>query len=220
MARTISPLAADGKNGRFFPRSVGVGLVGLGLLILAAGAQARSHDYQIDSVHSRIVLRAEHLGFSKAQGTLSGPSGWLRFDPDDFSSAQVEVTLDLARVDFGDAKWNQKLAGRTWLNQAKYPQAQFVSERIEPIDAKRFVVHGQLSFRGQTRPVRLDVTFNRMARHPLTLKRTAGFSATATISRAAFEMDAWKSMVSDDIQLLIEVEALRKRRPKSTEAQP
>ena len=195
-------------------------LLALALWLPAVSAQARSHDYQIDPVHSRIVVRAEHLGFSKAQGTLSGPTGWLRFDPKDLASAQVEVTLDLSRVDFGDAKWNQKLAGRTWLDQSKHPQARFVSERIEPIDNKRFVVHGQLSFRGQTRPVQLDVTFNRLARHPLTLKRTAGFSATATLSRAAFEMDAWKSMVSDEIELLIEVEALRKRRPKSTDTHP
>ncbi|MBD8525002.1 YceI family protein [Pseudomarimonas arenosa] len=180
-------------------------------------ALARGHDYQIDPVHSRIVVRAEHLGFSHAQGTVSNPNGWLFFDPRDFSTARAEVDIDLRRFDFGDAKWNEKLASRTWLQLESSPTARFVSEHIEPIDEHRFKAHGVLSFRGTSQPLTLNVRFNRLARHPLTLKRTAGFSATASFSRAAFGMDAWKSMVGDQIDLQIEVEAQRKRRPESTE---
>lgn len=189
------------------------------LLTLSAGAQARSNDYQIDPVHSRIVVRAEHLRFSHAQGTVSGPTGWLRFDPKDMGAAEVEVDIDLGRVDFGDQDWNDKIASRTWLNREKFPTAHFKSERIEMLDETHFKVLGQLNFRGETQPVTLQVTFNRLGRHPLTLKRTAGFSARATFSRAAFGMDAWKSMVSDEIELQIEVEALRKRRRAAAEDQ-
>lgn len=191
-----------------------------GLILTMGGssaALAKGHDYQIDPVHSRVVVRAEHLGFSHAQGTLSGPSGWLYFDPDDFSSARAEISVDLGRVDFGDPKWNDKLAGRSWLNRDQHPTARFVSERVEPLNDRQFRVHGQLSFRGETQPLTLNVSFNRLARHPLTLKRTVGFSASASFSRAAFEMDAWKSMVGDTVELQIEVEAQRKRRREPQE---
>jgi hypothetical protein len=52
---------------------------------------------------------------------------------------------------------------------------------------------------------------NALKRHPLTLKRTAGFSATATLSRKEFGMAAWKSVVGDEVRLIIEAEAVRSR---------
>jgi polyisoprenoid-binding protein YceI len=57
--------------------------------------------------------------------------------------------------------------------------------------------------------VTLDATLNALKRHPLTFKKTAGFSATATLSRADFGMDAWKNVVADEVKVLIEIEAGR-----------
>ena len=59
------------------------------------------------------------------------------------------------------------------------------------------------------RPVTLEVTLNALRRHPLTFRRTAGFSATGTLRRSDFGMDAWKSVVGDEVKLIIEVEAQR-----------
>jgi polyisoprenoid-binding protein YceI len=70
---------------------------------------------------------------------------------------------------------------------------------------------GQLTLRGVSREVALDVKLNALKRHPMTLRRTAGFSATATLSRSAFGMDAWRNVVGDEVELMIEVEAIRRR---------
>jgi len=183
------------------------------LLLAPALSCAKARDYAIDPVHSRVLFSVEHLGFAKALGTFSAPRGWLRFDPDDWSSAQVEVEIDVGTLDLGDTDWNQRMARRDFFDSQRHPRARFVSTRIEPVDARRARVVGQLSLRGVQREIVLDVHFNRLARHPLTLRRTAGFSATAQLNRQDFGMRAWRTMVGDTVELRIEVEAQRRRAP-------
>lgn len=182
-------------------------------LLLAPLAQAKLRDYRIDPVHSRVMFSVDHLGFSKAIGTFAAPTGWIRFDPDDPAASSAEVELDLRRLDLGDTEWNQRMARRDGFDSEAHPLARFSSQRIEPAGDRAFVLHGELHLRGARYPLELQVQFNRLARHPLTLRRTAGFSARATLSRAALGLDAWKRMVGDEVELRIEVEATRKRRP-------
>ena len=143
---------------------------------------------------------------------MSGSTGTIVFDPDDWSTARVEVSIPIARVDLGDAKWNQATLARNLLDGERHPVATFVSTRIEPIAAQRAIVHGNLTLRGETREVALQVVLNGLKRYPLPpFRRTVGFSATATLSRAEFGIDAWKSVIGDAVELRLEVEASRSR---------
>jgi polyisoprenoid-binding protein YceI len=186
-------------------------------LFAAAPLAAAPREYALDPVHSRVVFSVDHQGFSQAIGTFSAPRGRLRFDPTDWSSAEVEVEIAIAGLDLGDADWNRRMQRRDAFDSEHHPLARFRSITIEPIDAQHARVHGELSLRGQTAPVTLEVRLNRVARNPLTLRRTAGFSASATLSRSAFGMNAWRT-VGDAVQLRIEVEALRSgRRPRQAQ---
>ncbi len=194
-------------------RALAAALV-LGALALAQvqPAVAGTERYALDPVHTRVQFGIWHAGFSQALGTISGASGTLEFDPDDWSSARLEATVPLQRLDLGDAQWNRAALARRLLHAQRWPQARFVSERIEPLDARRFIVHGHLTLRGVTRPVALEARFNALARHPLPpFRRTAGFSATTTLSRQDFGIDAWPSMIGDMVQVRIEAEAVRAR---------
>ncbi|MFP3814099.1 YceI family protein, partial [Bacillus sp. SIMBA_005] len=76
------------------------------------------------------------------------------------------------------------------------------------IDAGRAIVHGTLTLRGVTREVALDAVRNGARRHPLPpFRRTVGFSATTTLTRADFGVDAWRSMIGETVELRLEVEA-------------
>lgn len=175
------------------------------LLPLSAGAER----YRLDPVHTRVLFAVEHAGFSQALGTLSGSEGTLDFDPDDWAGAQLDVIIPIARLELGDDKWNRATLARNLLDGERFPQARFVSTRVEPLDPRHARVHGLLTLRGVSREVVLDVTLNAIKRHPLPpFRRTAGFSATATLSRADFGIDAWKSMIGDSVQLRIEAEAV------------
>lgn len=176
----------------------------------ALAAPAR---FELDPVHTRVLFAVSHAGFSQALGMVSGSTGTLEFDPDDWTSARLDVRVPLQRLDLGDADWNRAaLAGRL-LDAQRWPEAHFVSTRIEPLAPDRFIVHGQLTLRGVTREVPLEVTFNALRHHPMPpFRRTAGFSATATLSRSAFGIDGWPSVIGDPVELRIEAEAVRRAR--------
>ena len=179
---------------------------------MAQPVLAASAEYELDPVHTRVMVAVEHAGFSKAMGTVSGSSGQLRFDPDDWNTAQLQVSVPLQRLDFGDEKWNKAVLASGLVDAARFPTAQFVSTRIEPIDATHAKVHGTLTLHGVSREATLDVALNALKRHPLPpFRRTAGFSATTVISRADFGIDAWKSVIGDAIEIRLEVEATRTR---------
>lgn len=182
------------------------------LLLAATSALAKPARYDLDPVHSRIVFSVGHDGYSSALGTFSHPQGELWFDPDDWRSARLDVRIDLSTLDLGDADFTTRIARRDYLDTQRHPQARFVSTSVEPLTDTTARVHGTLTLRGIDAPVTLEVTLNRLARSAYSLRRTAGFSATATVPRSAFGMTAHAKAVDDAVHLRIEVEAVRARR--------
>lgn len=175
----------------------------------AAGEAAH---YSLDPVHTRVMFAIEHAGFSKAIGTVSGSSGSLIFDPDDWTRARLRASVPMARVDLGDAGWNKATLADNLLDVKDHPSAEFVSTRVEPAGPGRASVYGILTLRGVSREIVLDVTLNAAKRHPLPpFRRTVGFSATAMLSRKDFGIDAWPSVIGDAVELRIEAEATRSR---------
>ncbi|WP_127169160.1 YceI family protein [Xanthomonas sp. BRIP62415] len=191
------------------------------LAVTSLAATAAPVRYALDPVHTRVLFAVEHAGFSRALGTVSGSSGTLVFDPDDWAAARLDVTVPLHRADLGDAKWNEATLARNLLDAERFPDAHFVSTQVEASGQNHARVTGNLTLHGVTRPVTLDVTLNALKRHPLPpFRRTAGFSATATLSRAEFGIDAWKSMIGDTVELRIEAEAVREGRADDDAPQP
>jgi polyisoprenoid-binding protein YceI len=206
----MDPIAPLPPASRIPPR--GRWLAGLALAAMLAPrmASAQAASYELDPVHTRVMFELSHAGYSQAIGTVSGSTGTLVFDPKDWSSAKVAVSVPIAKLDLGDAGWSRAALGRGLLDGARHPVATFVSTRVEPVDATHARVFGTLALRGVAREVALDVTFNQLRRYPLPpFRRTIGFSATATLSRAAFGADAWSSLVGDTVSLRIEAEARR-----------
>ncbi|MFZ5638540.1 MAG: YceI family protein [Pseudomonadota bacterium] len=192
-------------------RSVIVALC-LGPMLATTALAGEPETYRLDPVHTRVMFAIDHAGFSKAIGTVSGSTGQLVFDPEDWSSARLRASVPMTRVDLGDAAWNRATLAGNLLDAEDHPVAEFVSTRVEPIAPDRASVYGTLTLRGATREVVLDVKLNAAKRHPLPpFRRTLGFSATTTLSRKAFGIDAWPSVIGDAVELRIEAEAVRDR---------
>lgn len=180
----------------------------LALVPAASFARDTLAGYTLDPVHTRVMFAISHAGFSNALGTVSGSTGTLVFDPDDWTRARVDVRVPVARIDLGDGDWNKATLAKSLLDAEGHPEARFVSTRVEPVDATHARVVGDLSLRGVTREVVLDVTLNAIKRHPMPpFRRTVGFSATTQLSRADFGITAWKSVIGDEVELRIEAEA-------------
>ncbi|MGO4552511.1 YceI family protein [Lysobacter sp. 2RAF19] len=188
----------------------------LALGLVSSHAHAAQAVYALDPVHTRVMFAVSHAGFSNPMGTISGTTGTLVFDPDNWASARVEAKIPVDRLDLGDKKWNDAVLDRTFLDVKKHPVATFVSTRIEPADPMHAKVFGNLTLHGVTREVQLDVVFHQAKRHPMPpFRRTAGFSATGTLSRSAFGITSWKSVVGDAVEIRIEAEGARTREDAS-----
>jgi polyisoprenoid-binding protein YceI len=182
-------------------------LAGLGLK--PSIAQAAPDTYRFDPVHSQVWFSADHQRFSNPQGRLRIKEGWFQFDPKDWSSARVDVAIDLASTDLGDAKWNDTAKSGQFLDVERWPTARYTSRSVEQKDSTHGIIHGDLVFHGETKPIDIAFTFNRVGNDPYAFKQKAGFSATATLPRFEFGMTRFKEVVGENIQLRFEIEGVR-----------
>ncbi len=193
-------------------------VLGILLLALAGPAAAKLEHFKISPVHTRVAFQVSHDGFSNPIASFSQPSGELDFDPDDVAGARVDVRIPIATLDLGDAHWQGKILDPTFFDSKKYPEARFVSSKVSKTGDNAYAIEGTLTLHGVSHPVTLQATFNALKRHPLTLRRTIGFSATGTLKRSDFGMDSWKNLVGDDVRLMIEVEAEKSGSTATNEA--
>ncbi len=194
------------------------------LLVLACAPTAAGEPprYAFDPVHTRVMFAIDHAGFSKAIGTISGSQGSLQFDADDWASARLDVLVPMDRLDMGDSGWSASVFAPRFLDVKRYPQARFVAtDGMQRGTGNRGRACGQLTLHGVTRPLCLDVVFNKAGRYPLPpFRRTIGFSATATLKRSDYGMTSWQSLVGDDIDLRIEAELFRSDADAPAPTQP
>jgi polyisoprenoid-binding protein YceI len=188
------------------------------IVALAAASPCTADTYRIDPVHTRVVFVVDHAGLSRTIGAFSGAQGRLDFDPSNPADARVALTLPLASLELGDAAWRAKVLAGAFLDAEDHPDAHFVSGPVEPAADGTLRIPGTLTLRGTSRPVVLQARVNAVKPHPVTRRASAGFSATATLSRGDFGMVSWPNVIGDRVDLMIEVEAVRD--PDATAPEP
>jgi polyisoprenoid-binding protein YceI len=165
--------------------------------------------WNIDATHSSIEFSVRHLMISKVKGSFKTFSGTVTIPEDPFH-ASINVAIDPNSIDTGDANRDNHLRSADFFGVETYPVAQYVSSSVRP-RGDGYVVEGELTLHGVTRPVTLDLEFNGTGGDPWGNVR-AGFTATAEINRRDFGIDITMPMetggvvVGDKIKLAIEVE--------------
>lgn len=175
-----------------------------------APAWAAPVTYRIDPAHTAVVFIVNHLGFSNAIGRFNTVAGEIAFDKEAIQNNAVTVTIDTASVDTNHAKRDEHLKSPDFFNVKEFPQMTFKSTSLEKTGDNAATLHGDLTLLGVTKPVVLDVTFNKEGVSPASKLETVGFSARGTIKRTEFGMAYGAPYISDEIQLLIESEAVKR----------
>lgn len=165
--------------------------------------------YKIDPAHAAVAFIVNHVGFSNVIGRFDTVGGDVTFDKDAVEKSVVNVTIDTTSVDTNHAKRDEHLRSPDFFNAKEFPKMTFKSTKIEKTGDKTGKLHGDLTMLGVTKPVVLDVTFNKDGVSPASKLETAGFSARGTVKRSEFGMKYGVPAIGDDIQLLIEVEAVK-----------
>lgn len=121
----------------------------------------------------------------------------------------MEVNIDAASVDSGNAEFNEHLRGEDFFDVKKFPAITFKSRTMK-FDGERLAeVDGNLTVKGITKPVTLVVTSSKCMPHPLVKKDACGADATTKIRRSEFNMGKYAPAVSDEVTLRIAVEAIK-----------
>jgi len=162
--------------------------------------------YQIDPRHSSVTFDVEHLGYSRFVMRFDRASAQLDWRDGGLARSSVEATVDAASVDTNVPELDKLVKGKDMLDVGRYGQIHFVGTRFTRTGDARGTLTGDLTIRGVTRPVTLDVTFNGYAPDPLTRQLTLGFSARGHFSRAQFGLATWYPAVGDDVAVRIEAE--------------
>ncbi len=167
----------------------------------------------IDTVHTHIGFSVKHMMVSTVRGQFRTYTGTLDLDDQDFTRSSFEGEIDVASVDTGNTDRDNHLRTNDFFDVPNHPKMTFKSTRIERTGDDTFVVHGDLTLRGVTKPVALDVEYGGVAKSPYG-QTLVGFSARTTINRKDFGvsfnalLETGGVAVSDKVKLELDVEAV------------
>jgi polyisoprenoid-binding protein YceI len=179
--------------------------------IACAAGPLYAATYTFEPEHTQGVLTWNHLGFANPTAQFNTVEGMLEFDPADPTHSSVTVKIPLAAMSTGVPDLNDDFKSPDFFDFAKFPVATFKSTRVEKgaaPDALKVV--GDLTIRGVTKPVILDVTVNKVGVNPRNKVPTVGFEAQATVNRSDFGLGLYVPQVSDVIRIHITAEAAEK----------
>lgn len=170
--------------------------------------------WQIDGSHSEIQFSVRHMMISKVRGTFESFSGNVELNESNPEAAVVDVTVDLNSINTRDAQRDGHLRSADFFDVENHPQAHFRSTKVERVDSKHAKLFGDLTIRGVTKPVTLDVTYEGSAKSPWGTT-SAGFSASGKFNRKDWGLN-WNQaletggvLVGEEVQLNIEVELVK-----------
>ncbi len=167
--------------------------------------------WQIDPSHSNVEFAVRHLMISTVKGRFGQVTGTLNTDENDPKKFSLDVSIDVTSIDTRQEQRDAHLRSADFFDVEHHPKMTFRSTRIEGDPRGEFKLHGDLTIRGTTRPVVLDVTNEGTGKDPWGNDRM-GFSATGKIDRAQFGLQ-WNQaletggvMVGNDVKITLDVE--------------
>ncbi|GIU51601.1 YceI family protein [Shewanella sp. KT0246] len=179
-------------------------LIGSALLMPLS---ANAADYVIDTqgAHASIQFKVNHLGYSFVAGRFNDFGGNFSYDADKVTDAKINVTINTTSVDSNHAERDKHLRGSDFLNTGKFPEANFVSTGVEDKGNGQFVLNGNLTLNGVTKPVAIDAEFIGEGKDPWGGYR-AGFVGTTEFAMKDFgiKMDLGPASANVTLDLIVE----------------
>lgn len=171
-------------------------------------AMAAPVTYAIDPAHTLPRFEYTHLGFSVQSSRFNKATGTIVLDRSE-KTGSATVVIDASSIDTGVPLLDANIVGKDLLDVAAHPTITFRSTKFSFHGDDLSAVSGELSIRGITRPVELTIQSFACKPHPRLGVDACGVVATTTIKRTDFGLSAFIPLVSDDLHLVLPVEAIR-----------
>lgn len=173
-------------------------------------AQAAPERYVIDTegAHAFIQFRIKHLGYSWLYGRFNDFSGTFTYDPEETSNSQIQVSIKTASLDSNHAERDKHLRGSDFLDVGKYPTATFKSTAYKETGFNQGVLEGELTLKGVTKPIRIDVERIGNGPDPWGGYRR-GFEGRTQFALKDFGIDYNLGPASRSVEMILSVEGIR-----------
>jgi polyisoprenoid-binding protein YceI len=179
----------------------------------AAGATL-SGTWAVDPAHSRVGFVARHAMVSKVRGSFTDFTATAELDFEDPTRSAVQVVIQAASIDTGQAQRDEHLRTNDFFDVPSFPTWTFTSTSVEATGDDAFVLHGDLTVKGTTRRISIDVEHTGTATDAYGQLR-AGFEGRATINRKDFgvtwnaPLEAGGVLVGERIVLELDISAVK-----------
>ena len=188
-------------------------LAAMAALAIAAPAAAQPATWDIDSAHSAAQFAIKHMMVSTVRGDLGKISGKATYDGKDYSTVQVDASIDTTGINTREPKRDEHLKSPDFFDVSKHPTITFKSKRAEAAGAKKFRLIGDLTMHGVTKEVTLDVE----ASDSVTMqgKMRVGARATTKLNRKDYgitwsrAIDGGGVVVGDEVDVTLDLELTR-----------
>jgi len=183
----------------------------LALALAASAAAAAPVTYAIDPMHTFPSFEADHMGISVWRGKMKKNSGKLVYDKAS-GAGTVEITTELASIDFGQDQLNAWARGKDFFDAKKFPRAVYKGRFDAPVNGVPTQVVGELTLHGVTRPLTLKINLLKCVPHPMLKRDYCGADASGSFSREDFGLSAGKEWgFKMGVDLRIQAEAIAEK---------
>ena len=170
--------------------------------------------WNLDAAHSEVGFKVKHMMITSVSGSFEKFDVKAESDGNDFGAATIDFTAEVASISTGNPDRDNHLKSPDFFDAAKYPDLKFHSTKILRENNSNLIVHGDLTIRGVSRPVALDVEYGGIGKDPWGNEK-AGFTISGKINRADFDLK-WNAaletggvLVSEEVKLFAEVQLVK-----------
>ncbi|WP_299757945.1 YceI family protein [uncultured Pontibacter sp.] len=168
-----------------------------------------------DPMHSEVQFKVKHLMISTVTGYFGKFNAEVETEGDDFTKANsIVFTADVDSINTNNEQRDTHLKSPDFFDAANHEQVRFEGKNFEKVGEDEYKLHGELTIRGTTKPVTVNVEFGGIVVDPYGQTK-AGFTVTGKINRKDFGLtwsavtEAGSVVVSDEIKLNSEIQLVK-----------
>jgi len=168
----------------------------------------------LDPAHSELGFKIKHLMISNVSGKIQNFSLTAVTKGEDFSTATVVLTADMSSITTNNEQRDAHLRNADFFSVEQYPELKFEGTKLEKLDEENYTLYGNLSIRGITHPVQLQVAYNGVVKDPWGAER-AGFVVSGKIKRSQWgisfnsALETGGLMLGEEVNIQSEIELLK-----------
>jgi polyisoprenoid-binding protein YceI len=179
--------------------------------------------WNVDPTHAELAFAVRHLMLSTVRGRFGAVTGTVKVDESNPANSKIDVTIEVSSIDTRQEMRDNHLRSADFFDVENHPTLHFVSKKVDGDVKGEFKVVGDLTIRGTTREVTLDVSLQGEGKDPWGNER-AGFEAKGKINRSDFgltwnqALEAGGVAVGDEVKISIDVELVKQQEQASVAA--